>query len=344
MTPFREQIKNYVDKNWMIPCEDGLVWVYYTSINTRQEVAKQSRATGKDWAAVFLDYPDATYGTLEGLYLVPASDLGRVKGGEFDATKYAERKMISSWYDKNDKNGNNPEVLAQKPEYNGLNDCAHFVTQSLGAGGIHVETTGVPTLFNSLRGLTDTKTLAKTVPADRAEDIINAGIMDVGDVIIYSKGKEHHHSVVYMGSGKIAMHTWANHPDHPTIHGDWEASATDDHPLVTLIHFGRDDAAISANSTLLGWWTVVWQGTTYYYYFNKSGGVAYTKRAPSKLNQPIQIAEGRGYWFQDASKLSLCWTETGSLEVFTVRVPFPDTHMEGSWNGIANQLVADKMT
>ena len=344
LSPFRQQIKQYVDKNWMIPCEDGTVWLFDKPIDTGLQVARQSRATGKPWVAVFLKYPDPTWRSLEGLYLVPAGDLGRVKGGEFDATKYAERKMISSWFDKDTKNGDNPEAKAQKPEFNGLNDCAHFVTESLAAGEIHVETIRVPDLFSSLRGLSDTKTLAKTVPVDRARNIINANIMDVGDVIIYSKGNDHHHSVVYMGGGKIAMHTWANHPDHPTIHGDWEASASEDHPLLSLIHFGRDDAGVSATSPLLGWWTVLWQGTTYYYYFDKSGGVAYTKRAPSKLNQPIQIAESRGYWFQSGTKLSLCWTATGSLEVFTIRDPIPDTHMEGSWNGIDHQLVADKMT
>jgi hypothetical protein len=95
--------------------------------------------------------------------------------GNFDVSLYSNRKMISSWYDKNDKNGANPEVLAQNPEYNGLNDCAHFVTQSLAAGGIHVETTGVPTLFNSLRAVPDVKTLAKTVADDVAERLSRRG-------------------------------------------------------------------------------------------------------------------------------------------------------------------------
>jgi hypothetical protein len=78
---FRGKIKAYVDSHWMVPCGDGKVWVYYTKIDTRHEIHKQNRAAGGDWAAVFLQYPDPKHTWVEGLYLVPASDLGRVKGG-----------------------------------------------------------------------------------------------------------------------------------------------------------------------------------------------------------------------------------------------------------------------
>ena len=151
MPSFRDQIKTYIDGHWMVPCEDGIVWTYYAAINTKAQIAEHKKATKKDWAAAFLRYADPTYGSLEGLYLIPPMDLAKVKAGQFDFSLYPDRVMVSSWFDKADKNNLNSEVIAQKPEYNGLNDCAHFVTQSLAAGGIHVETTGVPTLFNSLR-------------------------------------------------------------------------------------------------------------------------------------------------------------------------------------------------
>lgn len=343
MTLFRDQIKTYVDDHWMVPCKDGIVWVYYAGIDTRAQIAKHKTATKKDWAATFLQYADPTYGSLEGLYLIPPADLAKVKAGQFDASSYPDRKMISSWYDKADKNNLNPEVIGQKPEYNGLNDCAHFVTQSLAAGGIHVETTGVPTLFNSLTtGLADTKTLAKTLTAGAAENIVKSGVMKAGDVIIYSKGAEHHHSVVYVGSAQISMHTWANHPNHPTLKGDWKASATTDHPLVTLIHFGRDDSAIQPNSGMLGWWQVLWRGMTWYYYFEKTGRVGWTKHLPTNLKRPLSTPGGRGYWFQEPFRVSICWTDTGSFEVLAVRPPQADTHMEGLWNG-SERLIADKM-
>jgi hypothetical protein len=251
--------------------------------------------------------------------------------------------MISSWYDKKDKNERNAEVMSQNPPYNGLNDCAHFVTQSLAAGGIHVATTGVSVLFHKLHSVPDTKMLAKQVEAEVAEPIVESGIMHTGDVIIYSLGNEHHHSVVYMGNAKIAMHTWANHPDHPTLHGDWKASATGDHPLVTLIHFGRDDAVIPLHSPILGWWKVLTQGQTFYYHFERSGRVGYTSRKPAKLDHPIHAPEGKGYWFLDHHRLKICWTVTGGLEVLNAPGPGPHTHLEGT-GVIKSKIVADKLS
>jgi hypothetical protein len=340
---FRDQIETYANDHWWVPCKDGIVWVYYSPIDTKAQIAKHKNATKNDWVATFLQYADPTYTSLEGLYLIPPSDLAKVKAGQFNAARYPDRKMISSWYDKADKNNLNPEVIAQKPEFNGLNDCAHFVTQCLAAGGIHVETTGVPELFNKLRGLPDTKVLAKTVTAAAAENIVKSGVMDRGDVIIYSEGSEHHHSVVYMASAQISMHTWANHPTHPTLKGDWKASATTDHPLVSLIHFGREDAAIPFDSSVPGWWKVLWRGGTYYYYFEKTGRVGWTQQLPTNLKLPLNAPGGRGYWFLDPTQIRICWTDTGSLEVLTVRPPLSDTHMEGWWNN-SQKLIADKMS
>jgi hypothetical protein len=347
---FREQIVSFVDDNWMVPCPDGLVWLFYGAISTKAKVAAHKKATGKDVAAAFLLYPGAQSVATEGLYLIPAVDLAKVKGGQLEAAKFPDRKMIASWFDAADKDSSTPEVLAQKPADHGLNDCAHFVTQSLAAGGIHAETSGVPTLFNTLRARSDTKTLAKTVDADVAEKIVKAGIMKPGDVIIYSKvnGKvmEHHHSVVYMGDGKIAMHTYANHPKHALLHGDWKKSASETHPLVTLIHFGRDDKAIAANSGMLGWWKVVISGFPFYYFFEKTGQVAWTEKAPANLKHSLLMPRGRGYWFEEAHRITICWTETGSLDLLSVRPPRLDTHLEGLESGILSSgvpVVADKL-
>jgi hypothetical protein len=134
MASFRDQIVSYVNDFWMVPCRDGRVWVYYTSINTPVEIANAKKATGTDWVAAFLQYPDPKFTSLEGLYLIPPADLAKVKGGQFDIASYPTRRMLSSWFDKADKDNSNPEVIAQKPPYNGLNDCAHFVTQSLAEG------------------------------------------------------------------------------------------------------------------------------------------------------------------------------------------------------------------
>ena len=336
----RDKIAGYADERWMVPCKDGLVWVFGGTINTNSQIAKHKQVTKKDWAAAFLQYADPTYTSLEGLYLIPVADLARVKTGQFDASSYPDRKMISSWYDIADKNNLTPDVLAQKPEANGLNDCAHFVTQCLAAGDIHMETTWVPALFNSLSARA--KMLAKMVTDAEAENVVKSGVMKKGDIILYSKGADHHHSVVYMGSAQISMHTWANHPNHPTLHGDWKASATSDHPLVTLFHFGDDDTAIPPNSPMLGWWKVLWNGAPFYYYFDKTGRVGWTRQPPANLHLPLSAPGGQGFWFVEPTRIGICWTNTGSFETLMIRPPQSDTHMEGKWNG-TDQLTADKM-
>ncbi len=343
MATFREKISEYVNDYWAVPCKDNTAWVYYGPINVASAIAERNLKAG-EWAGAFLQYDDPKYGTLEGLYLIKSTNVAAVKGGAFKATAYSERIMLASWYDAGDKNAANPEVKALKPRDHGLNDCAHFVTESLFAGGIDVKTTGVPTLLNKLKGLPDHKILALAVTADAAKNTFQSGVMKPGDVVIYSlTPTDHHHSVVYMGGQKIAMHTWANHPSHPTLAGDWTKSATDDHPLVTLVHFGRDDDSIAGLAAWLpGWWKVMWRGAPYYYFFEKNGKVSYTKKPPARTDRPIALADGKGHWFKSATGLTICWTSTGSVETLVVKSASGDTHLEGQWNG-SEKLVADQM-
>lgn len=337
---FRDDIKAYADKHWLIPCQDDAVWTYYTAINTKQEIAKR-KLSPTEWTAIFLLYDGEKKGVswkLEGLFLVKTINAPMAKARKLEASAFPERIMISSWYDKQ-----GDEKLTITPPFHGLNDCAHFVTECLAAGGVNVRTMRVPDLLKSLRDLADTKTLALTVPADAAERIIKSKIMKAGDVIIYSlNANSHAHSVVYMDNEKIAMHTSANHPDHPSIGGKWKESVTDDHPLVTLIHFGRDDGTPAAGPLLAGWWKVMWRSTPYYYFFEKNGKVSYTKKAPASTSQPIVAPDGKGYWFWAPLTIKICWTGTGSLEELTFRPTMPDTHLEGTWNG-AERLEADKI-
>ncbi len=336
----RDKIAGYADERWMVPCKDGLVWLSGGgAINTAEQIAKQKQVTKKDWAATFLDYMGGTV-QYEGLYLVPVADLARVKTGQLDAGSYPDRKMISSWSDDASRDKNNPEVVAQKPEFHGLNDCSHFVTQCLAAGDIHMETTWVPALFNSLSARA--KMLAKMVTDADAENVVKSGVMKKGDVIVYSAGAEHHHSVIYMGNAQIAMHTRSNHPDQRTFRGNWKVSANAEHPLVTLFHFGDDDAAIPPDSPMFGWWKVLWNGAPFYYYFDKTGRVGWTRQPPANLNLPLSAPGGQGFWFVERTHIGICWTNTGSYETLMIRPPQSDTHMEGKWNGTDN-LIADKM-
>jgi hypothetical protein len=85
MATFREKIVSFVDDHWFVPCDDDIVWVKDVEINTRMEIANHKKHTKKDWAATFLHYTDLSGDDpAEGLYLIPPSDLAKVKGGQFD--------------------------------------------------------------------------------------------------------------------------------------------------------------------------------------------------------------------------------------------------------------------
>jgi hypothetical protein len=330
MPLFRDNIVSFADDHWFVPCSDDIVWVKNEAVNIKAEI----RHYKKDgWAAAFLRYADVAGGTVEGLYLIPASDVAKVQGGDFDCNSYPNRQMIASWHDNAADDSRNDEVKTQKPRHFGLNDCAHFVTQSLRAGDIHVETPSVPTLFDRLRARRDTKTLAKTVKPELAQNTIDSGIMQAGDVIIYSKGTtDHHHSVVYMDNGQVAMHTWANHPDNPNTGGDWHLDGLGADERVTLIHFGSDDMPIPADSDMLGWWKVSWAGHDFFYHFDRTGHVLWTAKEPKNHKLSIAVPNGRGYWFQDMERVAICWTDSGTFEELRIGPAGINMHLDGMRN------------
>lgn len=317
---FRTEITNYADDHWFTPCADNIVWVFNGRINVKEEIAKR-RLSPDEWKAAFLIYDGLLAGKpykLEGLYLLRATDFETLPQPDLNASRFtgvdscSYPMMIASWYDR-------AENLIPQPPYFGLNDCAHFVTECLAAGGIQQKTTGVGDLMRRLRGMSDTKTLALTVDAQRARGIINAGILKPGDVIIYSQDQNtHEHSAVYLGAGKVATHTKSNHPDHPLQGGKWDTSANPDHPLVTLIHFGSDDFSSIASRWVHGWWEVTTDGKTYFYYFDPSGPVRWSSRRPNDTARPLSFgeAEGVGYWFDLGAELKIAWQKTGSCELY----------------------------
>jgi hypothetical protein len=242
----------------------------------------------------------------------------------------------------------------QVQDWAGLNDCAHFVSECLKEGGVHVYAVAVGKLVKQLRDLSYTKTLALSVDKSTAERIVKSGVMQEADIIAFGGNNNtffpHAHSVVFMGNNKVANHTHLNHPSFTGGggvfgQGIWQryADPTTGHPEVTLVHFSEGDAdpATLASSPTLGWWEVNWRGTMYYYYFVKTGQVSYTKTKPSHLHLGPGAPVGRGYWFESSTDLKICWTATGSLEVF-VRTPAAST-MSGTWND-SEPIGAKKMS
>ena len=338
MAVSRANVVSYANEYWFRPCRDGKAWLANEAVVIASEIARRKLPTA-DWIGAFLGYDGSskpnTAGTrshwlLEGLYLVRSGDAGRLRSDRI-AASYPDAIMLASWYD-----NRSDDALTHPPQYNGLNDCAHFVTECLASGGeAGLRTVSVPALLNSLTSHADTKVLARFTNQANAQRIMDQGLLKEGDVLIFSKTvNQHAHSTIYLGSGKMAMHTYANHPlCTERGNGAWTNSMTAEHNMVTLIHWGLDDSYTSATDGILGYWSVLWRGTTYYYYFAKGGRVSYSKAKPSNLKTPASSAEGRGHWFQTSSGVDITWTSTGSLESFIAPTLFTGSAMAGTWNG-----------
>src|SRR6185503_13671447 len=100
--------------------------------------------------------------------------------------------------------------LKKPPPYFGLNDCTHFTSECLIQGGFAVTDDkarrGAGELYDYLYWSGGTKVLALDVSQGDATNVIDAGLLKQGDVIVYrnQKDKLRHHGVVYVGDGGIA--------------------------------------------------------------------------------------------------------------------------------------------
>jgi hypothetical protein len=94
-----------------------------------------------------------------------------------------------------------PEGL--RPEAHGLNDCTHFTSQCLLAGGLSSSLASIDAreFFDKLYASSATKTLARIVPRAQAVPIIDANTSPFkkGDVLIYSdSGGRCSHAVIHL--------------------------------------------------------------------------------------------------------------------------------------------------
>jgi len=316
---FRDDIIDHAYKYWITPCKSGTVYTKNQVINVKQEVSNR-RLTG-NWQGLFMPYDDNDFRLHEGLYLVRNVDLdnARENGTEELAFRInAEDKiLICTYYDDDKKNNLDPKI---KPKYHGLNDCAHFASECLASGGIKCGTGSVGELLRQLSVLpyTTTKTLALTVPLDKAKNFIDSPLMQRGDAIIYSSKKgEHNHSAIYLGDGKRAMHTVSNHAKHPKLKGEWTFPNPDDrHDQFTLIHLSGDDDKHSVGQILLsGWWTANLPTGPAYYYLTEDGIAGRFVRKTEGPPNMFAAAE-RGYWFLKDRDVFITGTKSGTLLKF----------------------------
>ncbi len=314
----RNQLRDYVNGFWYRPCSDGQVWLSNQPVDINQK--RLTVVNGEvDWAAVFLRDDVTGSGGGDALHFVRPV----YAGSKFKESEVPEehRRLVQSWA--------------------GLNDCAHFVSEALKVGGINAYSLNVQSLVEQLRARVETKTLAYFVTIDEVARIAKSGILRTGDIFAYGQSDRsfatHGHSTIFMENAvsdrdaKVACHTRL---DHPSLEGDWRPYAHPNtlHPSITVIHFGHDDPDPQLTSWLLGWWSVTWRAQIYFYYFDNRGRVGYT-----------QTQLGKGYWFDGGSAISITWTNTGTLEVFSYALPsIPGVSLAGQWNA-SEPLLAIKL-
>jgi hypothetical protein len=156
-------------------------------------------------------------------------------------------------------------------EDDGLDDCAHYVSQCLKAGAAAIETQwGAHGLKESLQALGNTKTLIEKASQESGQKIVNAGLLKQGDAVIYYNTKptgESHvgysHSAMYVGDGGITCHSTCRYKGLGDSSDDeWHLNNGRAYQY-TFIHFSSDDIVEAAVSkALAGWWKAEYGGRT----------------------------------------------------------------------------------
>jgi hypothetical protein len=210
-----------------------------------------------------------------------------------------------------------------------LEDCAHFLSQCLEAGGLRIEEQwSVPMLLMKLREKEDSpnpiaKTLAEKVSRDAAQNVIDSGLLKIGDMIGYFFNGGFAHSAMFTGKltkaddkGHVTCHTKSRFMGKTPkgVPDEWFLSNPD--YKFTLVHIPDDSEAHPPplGAKLAGWWKVVNKATTEFYYIKDDGTGIRTANAPKDAKPPRPGAgDGRGYWFASPTEAKFCWRADGSV-------------------------------
>jgi hypothetical protein len=323
----RDDAVKFAEKHWNIPADDGIFWLSnqgVTILDVRQKNVIgtpfwQKAPAADGWQPFFVD------------------DGG---GGE----KAVFRRVVA---------GKTEEILINPWE--GIADCAHFLSRCLTAGGASTAERGVPSLVNTLQARSNTKTLCEQVTKEAGQRVIDSGVFKPGDMIGYfnvdPKGDyggrlQYAHSGMYAGKiggvkdGGITCHTICRYPGKSWVEDSWWLKPPG-HYTYTLIHFSDDDLPPNPDkaSALQGWWQLEYSGRTEYYLMNKSGSAQYTKRAPTKSQTAAFAVEGSAYWFMAASgEITFIWRKSGTVEVWTADGTGYKSKINGVIPGILTKL------
>jgi hypothetical protein len=297
----RNQANTYALTFWTIPCKDGLLGAAdgHPSI---EYYRKQRDAPAKDWEALFVRDKD---GTESGVFR------------KVDVAAAVGRQGLLP----DDKIFHGPH---------GLDDCAHYLSQCVRAGGARIDTQwGVHGLVDGLQRLPETKVLMERGDAVAGQRIIDSGIFKPGDMIGYfhnTKTKEHSigygHSAMYVGKNGITCHSTCRFKDQGDSSDDeWSLDIRDF--TYTFIHFSSDDKVVPGTAkALTGWWKAEYGGRESYYFVLGEGVARRSQKAPRKATDHLSghlSAKDTAYWFQeDHDAITFTWKDGSSLEQWTI--------------------------
>jgi len=211
-----------------------------------------------------------------------------------------------------------------------LEDCAHFLSRCLIAGGVAIkEQWSVPMLLIALRDSEDSspmptaKTLAEKVPREAAQRVIDAGLLHIGDMIGYFANGGFQHSAMFTGVrdgiGRVTCHTKSRFMGH-TPAGVSDAWHLDNSSFTfTLMHIPYRHAPLLA-SAMAGWWRIEGPSGAEFFSVSADGRAVRTTSAP-KSTKPLSFpAAGdiRGYWFSDQQQAQFCWRNDGRIVRLTL--------------------------
>ena len=305
MAFIRKSATDYADRHWNTPTDDGLFW-----LSNQAVVIAQVRTSNVIPTPYWKKAPES-----EGWQPLFVSD---GKGGE----KAVFRRVVA---------GVMEEILINPWE--GIADCAHFLSRCLTAGGLKISELGVPSLVAKLQSPSNTKTLCEKVDTAAAQRVIDTGIFKPGDMIGYfnidPKGdyggaKQYAHSAMFVGKigsdtdGKVTCHTICRYPGRSSVEDRWWLKPPG-HYLYTLIHISDDDPPPDSAVTkaLSGWWKLEYLGRTEYYLIQDKGFAQNTKTAPRKSQRFIGVAAGSAYWFVGlGGTITFIWRNTGTVDVW----------------------------
>ncbi|HVZ89748.1 MAG TPA: hypothetical protein VHG72_22500 [Polyangia bacterium] len=291
----RDAAVAYAQRYWDRPCDDGIFWRTDYAVDV-DKIRKTLSAPAKDgWEARFV--PDG-------------------RGAEHAVFRREIKGRL--------------EEIEIQP-WDGLADCAHFLSRCLTAGGFSIREISVPKLVKHLKERPDTKVLAERVSRERGQRIVDSGVLKRGDMLgyfnvspegDYGGRRQYSHSTMFVGKiktgdvGRITCHTKSRFGGLSAFPDAWHLD--DPSYLYTLIHISRDDVAqpTIGRSGLHGWWRKD-DPIARYYHLAFDGRASLGVLPPrSAFDSPHAAALTSGYYFVDGSRITFIWQHTGEVEVW----------------------------